>query len=762
MISNLNAAIEYAKKGWRILPIHSILPNGICSCGRADCQSPGKHPRVSGGLKSASCDPARIKAWWTSWPSANIGCVCGKESFTVIDVDARSGGMDALSSLTKEYGPIPNTMCQKTGGGGMHYFFKHSDDIPCSAGVLAPGIDIRSQGKGYVLLPPSRHKSGCLYEWINFDTPLAEIPEWLYPHKRSHSAVVTRHEKQSVPPSDVEARAIAYLATVPPAVQGRNGHSALLWAARCLVVGFELAPAVAERILWDSYNPRCVPPWDPAVPAQAKDFSRKISEALSTPSELPKGWLLDNMVSADDDISLGISVANNLLNISDEVPQEDALPSDAAGLKNPVLPPEILTPPGLVGDIVSWINSSAGCPQPLLSLGAAITMCGALFGRKVRDHSDGRTNVYALGIAHSSAGKDHPSDCIARLLSAAGGASIIGGQVTSDSAIELSLMDSPSMLYLWDEVGHIFSNIRSAANGGSPHLRTIVPTLMQLYSSSHKLYIGKQRAEGRSRRIDQPNVCVWGLTSPDVLYSSLSTAELRDGWLGRVLTFISQDRPRYNPKIRSTPPPNQLVKDVAAWLSFNPPALPGSSVGDIVSATTHAPVLFATDTGAMDVFESFRDEAYEAMMAADKSGDDCQYLWGKSLQNARRVALILAAGNYDPTRADATPIISRQLADIAVSIVRASVLTFAEAVRNNVADTESEAIKIRVLKVVQACGRDGISRFDFIRKTRFLRDRRSREDILLDLIDSGMVREDVRQTSKSGRPLTVYTANRNG
>lgn len=764
MTSSLTeAALSYACRGWKILPLHSIGPNGVCTCGRSDCQSPGKHPRLPGGLKTASSDSATVRAWWTRWPTANIGCVCGPESFTVVDVDPRHGGDTSLRTLVDANDELPPTLAQQTGGGGWHYFFKHNPDCPCSSGTLGPGLDTRSQGKGYVLLPPSKHASGDVYRWIN-RLPIASMPDWLLPHKHTQPAPTPEPARRLPAPvhaptsqqPDIDARAIAYIDSIPPAVQGHGGHAALLWASRCLVVGFCLPPAVAERILWDHYNPRCVPPWDPASPAQVKEFRRKISEAMTTASEKPIGWLLEEPETASEDVAVGATVADSLLNVPPEVVEGGSVEAP----ESPAItwPANVLTPPGLVGDIATWINSTAGCPQPLLSLGAALTMCGALFGRKVRDHSDGRTNLYAIGVAHSSSGKDHPSDCVARLLAAAGGADLLGGQVTSDSAIELSLMSSPSRLYLWDEIGHIFANIRSAANGGSPHLRTIVPTLMQLYSSAHKLYVGKQRAEGTARRIDQPNACIWGLTSPDVLYSSLSSAELRDGWLGRVLTFISEDRPRYNPSIRSAPPPGSIVGRVAAWLSYTPPPLPASKSGDILSATTHAPLLVETSPEALEVFETFRDEAYDKMIEADKAGDDCQFLWGKALQNARRIALILAAGCFDPTNPEQPPVISAELADIACIIARMSVVTLGDAVRNNVADTEAESVKIRVMKVIRSAGSKGINRTQFIRTTRFLRDCRTREDILSELIDSGQVVQRTNMKNSRGRHETFYVS----
>ena len=39
------AAFAYAGLGWSVVPVHTPGAEG-CSCGQADCPSPGKHPRI--------------------------------------------------------------------------------------------------------------------------------------------------------------------------------------------------------------------------------------------------------------------------------------------------------------------------------------------------------------------------------------------------------------------------------------------------------------------------------------------------------------------------------------------------------------------------------------------------------------------------------------------------------------------------------------------------------------------------------------------
>jgi hypothetical protein len=57
-----DAALGYAYRGWRVFPLHGFI-NGICTCGRAECSSPGKHPLVRRGLYEATTDATEIQRW---------------------------------------------------------------------------------------------------------------------------------------------------------------------------------------------------------------------------------------------------------------------------------------------------------------------------------------------------------------------------------------------------------------------------------------------------------------------------------------------------------------------------------------------------------------------------------------------------------------------------------------------------------------------------------------------------------------------------
>ena len=158
-------ALAYAARGWLVVPLHNPK-QGVCSCRKKNCSSPGKHPRTEHGLNDGSRDPKQIARWWDKWPDANLGILTGRESgLVVLDVDGMDG-KQSLQALTATHGGLPKTLCVKTGRtgtdgkrAGAHYYFRAPVGVPIqnSAGVhgkgLGKGLDIRADG-GYVVAPP--------------------------------------------------------------------------------------------------------------------------------------------------------------------------------------------------------------------------------------------------------------------------------------------------------------------------------------------------------------------------------------------------------------------------------------------------------------------------------------------------------------------------------------------------------------------------------------------------------------------------------
>jgi putative DNA primase/helicase len=174
----------YANHGWPIFPVTWMI-DGKCSCGREDCNSPGKHPLVKEGFYAATTDLEKIKQWHEHWPEANWGMRTGDKSaggsgIVVIDIDHKTDGFITWDILREENpGPI-ETVTVATGNGGEHLWFLYPEgvDIKSGAGVMGKGIDIRAN-LGYVLVPPSCTNQLYKFELNPSETELIEMPAWI-------------------------------------------------------------------------------------------------------------------------------------------------------------------------------------------------------------------------------------------------------------------------------------------------------------------------------------------------------------------------------------------------------------------------------------------------------------------------------------------------------------------------------------------------------------------------------------------------------
>lgn len=154
-----SAALWYAEQGFRVFPLQPgrKAPFGKCrECKGSDCTGPDAcgHDRCH-GLKDATSDAARIRAWWDAEPDANLGLATG-HLVDVIDIDGPAG-VQSWARFIDELPPILGRVSTPRPGGN-HLFVAAVPGRGNKAGIL-PGVDYRGTG-GYVVAPPSRILAG--------------------------------------------------------------------------------------------------------------------------------------------------------------------------------------------------------------------------------------------------------------------------------------------------------------------------------------------------------------------------------------------------------------------------------------------------------------------------------------------------------------------------------------------------------------------------------------------------------------------------
>jgi hypothetical protein len=210
----MDAALELAMNGWKVLPCHEGGPRA-------------KAPRTEHGHLHASTDPKVIESWWSGWPRALIGAVV-PDTLLVIDVDPRNGG--SFAALQDVLGVLPPTLCVMSGrnDGGLHAYYLRPANVALVSTNLPTGVDLKLAG--YCIMPPSVHPvSGQRYRWVL--RPPVALPEAAITRLRA-PARPPRRAAAAVSPGGLGRRAEALLRAVADAPEGRR-NAVLYWAARC-------------------------------------------------------------------------------------------------------------------------------------------------------------------------------------------------------------------------------------------------------------------------------------------------------------------------------------------------------------------------------------------------------------------------------------------------------------------------------------------------------------------------------------------------
>lgn len=208
-VTPLTKAYDYAQLGLAVVP--------LCGPRHKGCPHPGKIPfdllaqrHMSGWQRRGVPTPEEIDAWLTRplAQRANIGCLTGRPSRIIgLDVDG-VGGERLLAEASG--GRVPETWEYRSGG-GRRLVFRYPDGVTIPS-TKQPDegehqeLAVLSDGRQMVL-PPSVHSSGKVYEWVpgrnpwQFGEP-APAPDWLIEFSRKSSGKAADGSKPSVPPDE--------------------------------------------------------------------------------------------------------------------------------------------------------------------------------------------------------------------------------------------------------------------------------------------------------------------------------------------------------------------------------------------------------------------------------------------------------------------------------------------------------------------------------------------------------------------------------
>src|SRR5262249_29339925 len=199
--------------------------------------------------------------------------------------------------------------------------------------------------------------------------------------------------------------------------------------------------------------------------------------------------------------------------------------------------------PGVVGEVIEWIVATARRPNRVLALVAAIPLVGTLIGRRVAGPTRSATHLYAVAVAPTGAGKQHPIDCISALMMAAGAQEHIGpSSFMSASALCNFVHRRPLSLCCSDELGAYLARLHAKTASG--HEREVTKFMRSLWGISFSLTSTPEWTARIAQQLHSPALSFFGPSTADELFQPLQGEAIDNGLLNRFLVLRSGSRAR--------------------------------------------------------------------------------------------------------------------------------------------------------------------------------------------------------------------------
>lgn len=380
-------------------------------------------------------------------------------------------------------------------------------------------------------------------------------------------------------------------------------------------------------------------------------------------------------------------------------------------------PPDLLTVPGVLGELVDYANRTAPKPQPQFAVQAALALASVVLSRKWVTEQDNYASMYFVNVGMSASGKEHPRTVIDRVLTAAGLDYLIGpGGYTSDGAVFSHLFDKPCHLAIIDELGELMCSAKAQGNFNK---RQAITVLVQAWGMTHGTLRpngystmglnAKQRAALEQKIIRRPSLSILAMTTPEMFYSSMDEQSIRGGFLNRLLIAQSHLPPRVRGKAERMPIP-QTVIDWCRAVRFGGDG--NLSAIELDAATLPEPQVVEFTPEAENLFGQYEAECIAATTALASEG--MTEMQGRSHEKAQRLALSVALSvNHLRPRVD------KDVAAWCIRYVRYYTEQTIAAIREHMHGTLFAQWRSDVLKAIQKArqGR-GLTEFELSRASR--------------------------------------------
>lgn len=745
--------------------------------------------------------PSRFEVQIWSASDAGVCVVCGPASQHLVGVDIDTDDAAIRGGIIAA---LPPTTLIKRGKKGETRFYRapsitksKSWNIPCEGQEHLPwrdkkkfrACDLIGPGR-QTLLPPTIHpETKEPYVWIGpdalEDTDANDIPELTQEHIDAISSALGRQGFEDEPEPEPVERGGRYERSNNPdiPVHRRLNDEAISnydkWVPALGLKRWRKTPGGFEAVAeWRAsgtgqsfekrkYNlkfhrdgiqdfgdgPRPYTPLNVVMAA----FDLRDSHGL----DIAFGWLSGTLGWNDDaPIMLKVHAAPSDSVSTIEVRPEPVamLPAEAKGgeLVAPnsgaIVEPtkadamEANTrPPGLIGDIVDWIEATARRPNRVMGLGVAVTVLGTLMGRRIAGPTRSATHLYISCLAPTGSGKQHPLDCLAMLLRSAKAGHLVGpSEFISMPAVINMLQRQPLCLSAQDEFGAFLKRING--RNASSFEKGVSKIMRSVWGISFSEYMTPEWAGRAASPVFSPALSIFGVSTPDEFYDGLQGSELTNGFLNRFLVLKANRTDAVVPASE----PGKVPEGIALALGevFRWGADENSLATSRVTDSTMQPdpvALRWANSAATKCFQELEKHIEEIITKEF----EMSYYIGRTAEIAIRLATIRAVGRWGPYGEGPTV----DLSDVewGRDIAMQCGMTLAKEAKMYMAENERQAWSNRILDVIRKRG--SASPRAIQQNIRGAMKSAEIKDILDGLCESGVI-EAVRDQN-AGRLMTV-------
>jgi len=347
-----------------------------------------------------------------------------------------------------------------------------------------------------------------------------------------------------------------------------------------------------------------------------------------------------------------------------------------------------------------------------------------------------------VGVAKTGFGKGHALLAIKELARRSGLEGFLGpGRWKSESAVRKIMEAKPTVCCLVDEMGGVMRDI--LGKKASEHKAGIRDIMLELFSAANTTYTGAEGASEKAVPLVNPNLCVYGASTPTDLWGNFNSGAAADGFLPRWLVFDVGDREAVEKDAAASvfDPPEHLRKGLHAILDARPR-------GNLADVANPNPIIAEWGAGALDYFRSMRAEGKRRTAEAQAKGQEATaIILSRAVEHAVKLSLIYAV-SID-VRA---PVITVAALEWAREVVEQSTAALVRGLEGKVADSDAQAEFLWVRNKIAECGPDGIARAKLLRQVHGRFNEKRFDEIVAQLVNGGEAWKEMRTAAGGGRP----------